>query len=100
MIRGPVNKNLESKVFIIIKYLKDAGFSDEMYCLKILNDKFFSVEFETEEATVYVVNDIKKTKFIKHFINVERRKMYESLTDIYFKKSDKKHAFEVLFEFK
>lgn len=56
-----------------LDYLKDAGFTFDMFEMKEDYDReCLQLEFETEEAVLYIMKDIKKTKW-KNEIKIIKR---------------------------
>lgn len=57
---------IQKRVSMIKSYLSDAGFDSSMYFLKKYRDSI-EVDFDDNKAVFYLLEDIKKTKYIEHF---------------------------------
>jgi hypothetical protein len=57
---------------IVEEYLKDAGFSEELYYIHVVNNGI-EVDFDDQEAVFYLIDDLKKSLYNK-FLMIDYKK--------------------------
>jgi hypothetical protein len=61
---------------LVEDYLKDAGFSEEMYYIHAVKDKI-EVDFDDQEAVFYLIDDLKKSSY-HHLLMIDYKKPLNS----------------------